>query len=195
MNPIVQQLLQQLAGGGLSSLSNRIGSDERTTGSALATIVPILISALAKNTAGPGGADELHQALAEDHDGSILDNLEGFLENPQAANGAGILRHVLGGRQPVVTNALTRGTNLNGDQIGQLMQIAAPLLMGILGRQQRSSGLDSNALATFLGGQRQSVQESNPDAMGVLGRLLDSDNDGSATDDILGAIGKLFGGR
>ena len=56
----------------------------------------------------------------------------------------------------------------------QLLQIAAPLLMGALGQQQIA-------------------QQSNPDMMSILNNLLDRDRDGSALDDILGMVGKLFG--
>jgi len=195
MGNLAQQLLHQLAGGALSSVSGRIGADEKTTGSALETIVPLLITALAKNSSRPEGAAALHRAIEKDHDGTVLDNLKGFLENPQAADGAGILRHVLGGRQPAVTDALSKGTNLDGNQIGQLLQIAAPLVMGMLARQQKGGGLDSNALSALLGGQTRTARESGPDISSVLSSLLDSDGDGISAGDVIGTLGKLLGGR
>jgi hypothetical protein len=157
--------------------------------------MPLLISALANNASKPDGAQELQQALVNDHDGSILNDTAGFLSNPQAANGAGILGHILGGQQPVVTQGLAQGTGLNSGQVGQLLQIAAPLLMGALGQQQQQQGFDTNGLSAFLGGQQQLAQQSNPDMMSMLNSLLDMDRDGSALDDILGMVGKLFGGR
>ena len=50
---------------------------------------------MARNTSNQQGAESLHNALQKDHDGSILDNLGGFLNNAQSGPGAGILRHVL----------------------------------------------------------------------------------------------------
>jgi hypothetical protein len=195
MDALTQQLMQQLAGGGLSRIGQHIGADEETTGSALATAMPLLMSALANNASKPEGAKALHQALAKDHDGSILNDMSGYLDNPQAANGAGILRHVLGSQQPAVTQGLAQGTGLDGDQVGQLLQIAAPLLMGALGQQQQQQGFDKNGLSAFLGGQQQAAQQSNPDMMSMLNNLLDMNRSGSALDDILGMAGKLFGGR
>ena len=195
MDALTQQLMQQLAGGGLSKIGQQIGADEQTTSSALSAALPLLLSALANNASKPQGAQALNQALANDHDGSILNDISGFLDNPQAANGAGILGHVLGGREPVVRQGLAQGTGLNTDQVGQLLQIAAPLVMGMLGQQRQQNGLDPNGLSAFLGGQQQAAQQSNPDIMGVVNNLLDANKDGSALDEILGIAGKLFGGK
>lgn len=151
------------------------------------------MSALAKNASEPKGAEALHRALAEDHDGSVLGDIPGFLSDPEPANGAGILKHVLGAQQPAVTGGLSRGTGLDSQQVMQILQIAAPLVMGALGKQQRSDGLDTSGLAEFLDGQQRMAQREDPDLMGSLNTLLDADRDGSALDEIMGFAGKLFG--
>jgi hypothetical protein len=91
-----------------------------------------------------------------------------------------------------VTQGLAKGTGLDIGQIGQLLKIAAPMLMGMLGKQQATKGFDPGALTDFLGGQHKKVKKTNPDLMGTLGSLLDADGDGSAADDIMGMVGKLF---
>jgi len=195
MDALTQQLMQALSGEGISQVSQKIGSDQRTTSSALTAAVPLLVSALANNASKPDGAQALHQALTQDHDGSILNDLSGFLGNPQAANGTGILGHILGDQQPAVTQGLAQNTGLNSAQIGQLLQIAAPLLMGALGQQQQQQGLNPNSLSAFLGSQQQAAQQANPDMMSTLNSLLDMNRNGSALDDVLGLLGKLFGRR
>ncbi len=193
MNTITQLLLDKLSGDGLSQISQQIGANEQNTSSALSMALPLLVSALAKNSSQPDGAQALHQALAKDHNGSILKDVSGYLTNPQAANGAGILEHVLGGQQPVVTQALAKGTGMQSDQIAQLLQIAAPLLMGALGKKQKQSKLDADALSNYLGVQKKKTQQAAPDMMSTLNTLLDSNGDGSALDEIIGFAGKLFG--
>ena len=195
MNALTQQLMGKISGDDLSQISRQIGAEKGKTGSALSAAMPLLMSALANNASEHDGAQSLHQALANDHDGSILNDMSGFLGNPQAANGAGILGHILGGQQPAITQGLAQNTGLNNGQVGQLLQIAAPLLMGALGQQQQQQGFDTNGLSDFLGGQQQIAQQSNPDMMSMLNNLLDTDQDGSALDDILGWVGKLFGRR
>lgn len=193
MDTLTEQLMQQLAGGAMSQIGQKIGADDQATNAALSMAVPLLVSALAKNASNPAGAQALQQAVDRDHDGSILNDVEGFLGNPEAANGAGILGHVLGSQQSAVTQGLTKGTGLNNDQVSQLLQIAAPLVMGALGQQHQQQGFDASSLASFLGGQQQMAQQSSPDMMSTLNSLLDFNKDGSALDDILGFAGKLFG--
>ncbi|MCL4303293.1 MAG: DUF937 domain-containing protein [Anaerolineae bacterium] len=195
MDALTQLLNQQLSGGGLSQISQQIGADEQTTGNALSAAMPLLLSAMANNASTPQGAQSLHQALVQDHDGAILNDMAGFLSNPQAANGAGILGHVLGPKQDVVQNGLAQQTGLDAATIGQLLTIAAPLVMGALGKTQQEQGFDADGLSSFLGQQQQVAQQSDPGLMGLLGSMLDMDKDGSALDDILGLAGKLFSGR
>jgi hypothetical protein len=192
MDAITQQLMQQLAGSTMTKIGKQIGTDKNTAAEALSMAMPLIMSALAKNASKPEGAQALHQALNQDHDGSILNNVPGYLRNPQAANGAGILKHVLGAQQPTVTQGLAKGTGLSGEQIAQLLQIAAPLIMGALGQQQQKQAFDPNGLSSYLGNQRQAVQQSNPNLMGVVNNLLDFNQDGSAIDDIIGVVGSLL---
>ncbi len=194
MDALTQQLMQQLAGGGLSQISQQIGAKEEDTGSAMSMAIPLLMSALANNASKPEGAQSLQQALVNDHDGSILNNMSGFLSDPQAANGAGILGHVLGTQQPAVTQGLAQNTGLGNDQVAQLLQIAAPLVMGSLGQQQQQQGFDTNGLTAFLSTQQQAAQQSNPD-LSMLNTMLDTNRSGSALDEILGMVAKFFGRR
>jgi len=194
MAAMTQMLLKQLGKNGLSQIGQQIGADQKQTSTALSAIMPTLVSALAKNASSQEGAGSLLQALTNDHDGSILDDITGFLGNSSAANGAGILGHILGNKQTTVTQGLSKGTGLDFSQISKLLQLAAPLVMGLLGKTAQKKSLDTDGLSTFLGGQQKKAQKSNP-MMGALNSLLDADGDGSALDDILGMAGKLFGKR
>jgi len=193
MDGITQELMQELAQGGLSQISEQVGLDQDKTGSLLSTAMPLLVSALANNAAKPEGAQALHQALGNDHDGSVLNDLGGFLGDPQSANGAGILGHVLGSQQGVITQKLAETTGMNTEQIDRLLQIAAPLVMGAVGKESQQQSLDVGGLTDFLGGQRQAAQAANPDLMSMLTGFLDTNKDGSIWDDILRLVSKLFG--
>ena len=190
---LTEMLTQQLAGGAISQISRKIGADEGTTRAAIAIAVPLLISALARNSSTPDGAEALNQAVAKDHDGSILDNLSSFLGNSQSANGAGILGHVFGQRRTDVETGLAQSTGLDPGGAGVLLETVAPLVMAALGKTQQQQGLDAGSLSDFLGNQQQQAQASAPDMMGMLGSLLDSNKDGSVVDDVGRLAGKLFG--
>ncbi|HYV07081.1 MAG TPA: DUF937 domain-containing protein [Blastocatellia bacterium] len=192
MNLLTQILMQQLAGGAISQISNKIGADESTTAKAIALAVPLLTAALARNSSTPTGAAALNQAIAKDHDGSILDNLMGYLSNSESGNGAGILGHVLGGQRSDVENGLAQSTGLDPGSAGQLLEMVAPLVMGALGKTYQEQGLDAASLPGFLGDQQQQAQAAAPDMMGMLGNLLDSNKDGSVMDDVTRLAGRFF---
>jgi hypothetical protein len=100
------------------------------------------------------------------------------LSNPQVAEGAAILGHILGAKEPVVNQGLAQSSQLNSDQVGQLMQIAAPLVMGALGKEQQQNGFNTNDLASFLGTQQQIDAAAKPNMMQTINAVLDFDHDG-----------------
>lgn len=193
MNVLTEMLMRQLGASAISQIGGKIGADPGTTSKALAIAVPLLISALARNSSTPAGAEALNQAVARDHDGSILDNLGGFFGNTEAANGAGILGHVFGDQRSDAENGLAQNTGLDPGAAGQLLETLAPLVMGALGKTQQEQGLDATGLSAYLGDQQQQAQAASPDVMGMLGNLLDSNKDGSVLDDVGRIAGKLFG--
>ncbi len=192
MNAITQIITQQLSGAASRQIASRLGVSEGTANTAVQIAVPLILAALARNASRPEGAQELHQAVASDHDGSILDNVDGYLGNPQEGDGAGILGHVLGDQRAPVENNLAQATGMDPSSAGSLMEIVAPLVMGAVGRTQQQNGLDSSGLANYLGQQQQEQAAAAPGLMGTLSSMLDSNNDGSVTDDLSRIAGSFF---
>ena len=196
MSEIFDVLTKQFGGEVLDSISQQVGLDKSQAGSVLTSALPILVGAMARNTSQQQGAESLLGALQKDHDGSILDDLGGFLQNSQAGPGAGILKHVLGSRRGNVENALSKQTGVNNAAIGNLLEIAAPILMGMLGKKQRESNLDAGGLADVLNSGARQINRDVPGSEGLLGSLLDQDGDGDIKDDVarigFKMLGKLF---
>lgn len=200
MNTLLEMVSKQLQGDNLSKMSRQIGADESATQGALSAAVPLLISALSRNASGREGADALAGALARDHDGSILDNLSGFLDNPDTTAGDGILGHILGAKRGMIENGLSRSGGLSAGSVGKMLSMLAPVLMGALGKTQRQGKMDSQSLSGYLGRQREEMERNEPQAMGLFGSLLDADRDGDvdAGDLIkhgLNLFGKFMKGR
>jgi len=172
MSSILELLSQNLDENTVSSIAERLGADPNTTNAVVSHALPLLVSALARNASQPDGAEALHQALTNDHSGSILDTLSDHVVDPQAANGAGILNHVLGDQQSAVTEGLAKATGLDAGSVGQILQVVAPIVMGAVGRATQKNGLDANGLSSMLANEHLSAQESMPDVMGLVGSLL-----------------------
>ena len=192
MNAITEMITQRLTGGAVSAIAQKLGVSESTANTAVAVAVPLLIAALARNAARPQGAEDLHQAINNDHDGSIFDNLSGYLGNPQSANGAGILGHVFGDQQSSIQGNLAQATGMDQNSAGSLLETLAPLVMGAVGQQQQQNGLDTAGLSDLLNTQQQEAQNNSPDVMGMLGSMLDQNKDGSSMDDLQRLAANFF---
>jgi hypothetical protein len=197
---MLEVLSRQLGSGGIDQIASQLGIGREATEKAVAGALPMLLGGLAKNTRG-GGADALLGALQRDHDGTILDDVSGFLGQGSGAAdaGMGVLKHVFGGRESAVESAIGKSAGIDGGQMKQILAMLAPLVMGMLGKSQRQGGLDASGLAGLLGGERKAAEQRVPGAADLIGSLLDSDGDGDMSDDIakLGGslLGGLFGGK
>lgn len=194
MNDLMQSIVAQLSGAPMAQLGSQLGTDSRTTQNAVQAALPLLLGALAKNSAASGGADALAGALDRDHDGSILDDIGGFLAGGASSDGAAILGHILGKREPTVEAGIGKATGMQTGQTAQLLQMLAPIVLGYLGRQKQQQGMNAGMLGELLGAQSKQAQAQNP-ALGALASLLDKDDDGSIVDDLGGMLGSFLSGR
>lgn len=190
----------------ISGVASQTGQSTDQTGSVLSMALPVLMGAMKKNAATPEGAQGLMNALSGKHSGGILDNLGdlfgGGVDDSVINDGAGILGHVLGNKQPQVENALSSKSGMDAGTISTILKVAAPLLMGYLGKQtQQNNVSDANGLGNLLGGLM-GGGDGGQKQQSLIESFLDSDGDGSILDDVAsmalggkkGGIGGLLGG-
>jgi hypothetical protein len=240
MSSLFDQLSQHVDADTIGQFASQIGATPAQTKTAVQAAMPMLLGALARNSATPQGAAGILGALERDHDGSLLDSLAGLLGGGAGASGGGlgeiggmlsgmlggsagsgggmmdmggaILGHVFGGKQGNVAATLGKSTGLQSGQILQLLALLAPIVMGVLGRQNKQSGgLDQGGLADILGGAFQKSAAQAPPSVthgsgaagaggigDLLSSVLDANHDGSVMDDLMkqggGILGSLLGG-
>jgi hypothetical protein len=194
---LLGSLMGQLGGGGIEQIGRSVGLDSGDVSKVLAGAMPAILTGLTRNSSSPDGAAGLLGALDRDHDGSVLDDVMGYLGGGgNLGAGAGILGHVLGGRQANVESAISKSSGVDMASVGKILAMVAPLLMGALGKAKRDQGLDASGLAAALGQQEQAARKVSPSAVDMFSRMLDSDGDGDPMDDIVkmgsGLLGGLF---
>jgi hypothetical protein len=188
---VLELLEEQLNGDVVDRISERIGADPHTTSSAIDTAVPLLLTAMAGNLNDRDQVRSLATAVSEDHDGSILNDVSGYVSRDRSGAGNGILRHVLGRRRLTVERGLSQLTGLAVHKAGQLLTMLAPLVMGALGRAKRELGLNQRGLVTVLTVEQEQLEQSAPASMGRLRRILGR-TDGSIMSNVRGMLGKTF---
>jgi len=193
----LEALLGLLQGQDLGQLAEQVGGNEGQVKNGVMAALPAMLTALSKNTGTEKGAQELNNALEKKHDGSILDNLSGYLSNPDLKDGAGILNHLFGNQTSNVANAVSQSSGLDTNGSMKMLQMLAPILMGMLGQQKKQNNLDAEGIGN-LTSMLASNFGSEAGASGIMEavtNLLDANKDGNVMDDIMGMVGKLFGGN
>lgn len=191
MSGILDLLNSDLGKTIIKGVSNQTNQPQNKTQAILTMAMPLLMQSMKRNATTPKGAEGLLNALSNKHDGSILDNLSGLFNNgvdtSVLEDGSKILGHVLGGKQQQVESALGAKAGMDAGSVAQILKVAAPILMGVLGKESRQQNIsNSNGIENLLGGllkgkgsqQNQSFIES----------ILDADGDGSIIDDVAGMV-------
>jgi len=193
----LEALLGLLQGQDLGQLAEQVGGNEGQVKNGVMAALPAMLTALSKNTGTEKGAQELNNVLEKKHDGSILDNLSGYLSNPDLKDGAGILNHLFGNQTSNVANAVSQSSGLDSNGSMKMLQMLAPILMGMLGQQKKQNNLDAEGIGN-LTSMLASNFGSEAGASGIMEavtNLLDANKDGNVMDDIMGMVGKFFGGN
>lgn len=178
----------------VSNMSNQIGASKSQTQSALGSLLPILLNSVSKKgNSNSSGLGSFVGLLDMDKDGSILDDVAGFILSGKQTNAGSILGSLLGGNQQQVQGYVSDDSGLSSQATSKLMQLAAPVVMSYLGRQNKQS---SSGIGDLLGGFLGDMNKKAPQSSGVIDQLLD-DNKSTVDNDIakLGSslLGSLFG--
>jgi len=176
----------------INGASKQLGQDKTKTTSALSVALPLILGAMKNNAKTPEGAAGLLSALGnEKHGGGILDNLGsllggGSIDDNLLKDGAGIIGHVFNGKEQNVANALSKSSGLDLESAMGILKVAAPFIMGYLGKETRQQGVsDQNGVGNILGGL---LGGENSQQQNIVEKLLDADGDGSIIDDVAGML-------
>lgn len=196
MATLLKTLMKQLGGDGVAEIGRMLGQDQGATKGALEAVLPALVHGLKVNSSKPEGADALTRALTRDHDGGILDDVLGFLGKGDDTDGQGILGHIFGDKKERVETGLSKSTGLDLGAIVKLMGIAAPLVMGLLGKKRKERDLGSGDISDLLRREDRRVGKRTKRNLSPILSILDGDSDGDVTDDLIslgaGFLSRLF---
>ena len=189
----LEALLGLLQGQDLEKLAQQVGGSSKEVRNGVAAALPAILAAVNKNANNSEKAQGLNKALKQ-HDGSVLNNLGSYLQNPDLKDGAGILNHLFGGNTQNVANAVSQSSGLDAQGSIKILETLAPLVLGVLGQQKKENNLDAQGISD-LTSKLSSSLEGASGIMGMITNFLDSNKDGNVMDDLTGMIGKFLGGN
>lgn len=199
MSDLLQEIAQQFQGQNLSNLSQQLGANEGQTQAAVQTALPMLLGSVAKNASDQGGANLINNILDTDGDGSIMDDVAGFLGSSNNGIGSILTNMVLGGNRGKLENGISNKTGLNQGQASSLLENLMPIIMGMLSQKKQTGGAGNAGIGTGNGGITDILGQLGGASAGGSGslidmasRFIDQDGDGPL-DEIGGMLGGLFG--
>lgn len=151
--------------------------------------IPTIMEAIGRNAKSPDGAASLINALKE-HENADVSSMIKDPSKIDKNDGEKILSHILSSKDDQVKLNLAKETGLGKDQVNGVLAQLAPLLMGVLGQEQKQKGAgiaDLSSLVTDALGK-----SSKGGMMDLATKFLDQDKDGSIVDDIGNMLGGMF---
>lgn len=192
MDNILGTILSQIDDKSLQVISSQANVTPDKAKNALASAIPILMSALASNSSTPQGITALQNAVARDHNGGLLDNLGALLGTQAVSNdGAGILKHVLGAKQTSVEQFISKDSGLDAAAVAKILQMAAPIVMGFLGKQS-GGGVNTNIIGGLLNSFLNSQKKQAPKSQSVIEQILGGKSGGNVVDLGLSILGNIL---
>lgn len=182
----------------VANISRQFGLDQGQATSAVQAALPMILGGLGRNAQDAEGAEALNNALGR-HDPSLLDNVQGFFGDGQAAqaDGSKILGHIFGDKVGDVENGIARSSGISMAKIGPIIAMLAPLVMSYLNKEKQSGNVtQAGGLGDLIGGLARgfgSGSGSSDRGGGLIGMVtgfLDKNKDGNVMDDLIGMFGK-----
>jgi hypothetical protein len=184
---IVSMIMQYLGPAIVGKLAGSLGINSSIAQKAIGAAIPAILAGIMGKASQPGGASILGDILGKQDPGLLgnLGNLIGGSQQSQiASQGTNILGSLLGGSQlGALTGALGKFTGAGDSATSGLIGMLAPVVLGSLGQQQKSMGLDAGGLAKMLMGQKDNISAAMPQEFAkMLGGsgLLDSIGGGTS---------------
>ena len=190
---LIDEIMQGIGTDGIDTLGRSLGLDARTTSNALGAAVPMLLASLSRNATSPEGAASLLAAIDRNHDGSVFDDIGGYLAGAGAGgDGEKILAHALGSQRQPAARAIGGASGIDTAKAMHLLAMAAPLVLGALGRARTRGQIQPDQLGSYLNTETHSLHQRSSGAMDMISKVLDADHDGSVYDEIASMGAQLF---
>ncbi len=168
---ILDLVKDQVSGHLAKEASNYLGESENAVSKALGGMMPALLGSMIQKSSSNTGAQGIMDLLGKLDLGS-LSNIAGLFGggssnvNGLLNSGGGIVDMLLGGKSKGLIDTIAGISGMKSESSSTLLKMAAPLLMGVIGKQVQGKGL--SALTSLLSGQKSFVNAAMPAGLGSI---------------------------
>jgi hypothetical protein len=168
---LVSYMMQFLTPEMIGRIAGALGLNRSDAQSGVSAGVPAMLAAFGGLADKPGGAQSLVNTIKQQS--GVLDNFASMIGgNNQSSfieRGSSLLTSLLGSHdQAALTGAVSRFAGLGQNKAGSLLGMLAPVVMGLIGRQIGTRGVDVGSLTSLLASQKEQIAQALPNGMGEL---------------------------
>jgi hypothetical protein len=147
-------------------IASTSGMGEEAAHTATRAAAPAILSALANMASKPGGSKKLADAVASQPSGVLSDLLGKMGSQQTATQGTSLWSSLLGGGVVgVLASTLAKYLGMSEGPMRTLVGLLTPVILGVLGNQQRAANLDNSGLARLLSDQAREISGAMPDGL------------------------------
>jgi outer membrane protein OmpA-like peptidoglycan-associated protein len=158
------QLINQ---GYASKVAERLGEDPQNIFRGLQAASSSILAGLANKTGNSGMMRQVFDLVSSPNEAIREIDPVAYAEQADTATGIGsisdrFLSDLFGDRSAMVNDVVARASGLSLTSVSTIMRFAAPMVLGFIGRQVRSLGLDQNSFTRALSDERDNIMRAAP---------------------------------
>jgi hypothetical protein len=166
---LVSSVMQFLTPDMVARIARTLGIDPDVAQKVVSAAVPSILASFAGLAAKPAGAQQLSETVQQQRP-DMLSQITSLIGGPDqkaiADTGSGLLSTLLGGSGlNGLVSAMSIFAGINQNASKSVLGLIAPMVVGALGQQQRSGGLDANGLANLLSSQKDQITAAMPSGL------------------------------
>jgi len=170
---LLEILGKEVTGGLAKNAAGFLGESEGGITKALGSAFPAILGSMMKKGSDESGAGELLD-LIKGQDTGFMNNIgdlfgsSGGMLDTVLGSGGGILKMLMGDKVGGIVDPVSKAAGIGKSSTGKLLKMAAPFLIGTIGKQVMKKGLNIGGLMDLLGGQKKHVEAVMPSGFGDL---------------------------
>jgi hypothetical protein len=166
---LVSSVMQYLTPDLIARLAPVFGIDANVAQKVVSAGVPAILASFTKVAATPEGAQNLFDKIKQQNPGFLAQMAGaagGATQKTIADTGSNLLSNLLGGNTAnALTSAVSSFSGINQTAGKSMLGFLGPVVVGALGEEQRSSGLNANGLANLLWSEKDQIAAAMPSGL------------------------------
>jgi hypothetical protein len=167
---LVSVVMQFLTPDMIAKIASALGLDRSVAQKAIGGAVPALLSSLGDVASTPNGARQLANFVTQQQQQGSLETLKNLIDgsgqNTLAETGSSMLSGLFGsGTVDTMAQSIGKFAGIDAGSGKSILGMLGPVVLGVLGQQQRSASLDATGLASLLGSQKGQIAAAIPSGL------------------------------